>query len=323
MYLDQILAASPGTPLIAKSALAIAHWEAALAAATVGPDTRAWPSPPLTTLAHWLETRWESARAAGSPAHDRSLLSAAQALRLWQRIIEESPESAGLISPARVAVAARSARRALLDHGLSVAALRPGRDSGDSEAFLRWHRRFEETLDANGWIDRESLLFRLNRLPVESQAGDILLLDPEAVESPERRRLHELWGASGRRIASLIPRTANATPELLLVPDFADELREACEWAARCIDLQADTRVAVVVPNLDTEGGAVERVFVDRLGQSRVSSDAACPLRDIGIVGAAVNALQLMSLRADFGTFSRWTPSGPNLTLGTLASQRR
>ena len=309
MYLDQISAAPPGTSLIARSKLAATHWEATLAAASLQRGDRAWTSPSLTTFPRWLADRWEKARVEGGAARDLCLLSTAQAARLWQRVIEESREGASLLSPGRVASWAQRARQTLLDHGVRGDAIRRSQDPGDSGAFERWQGQFDQALDEAGWIDPESLLYRLNRLPVERTAGHVLLLDPDPVESPEHRRWRENWQGRGRGIASVVPDIHNASPRLVLAADVDEELELAAEWSVRLTVANPEARVAVVVADLDGRGAEVEQVFADRHGSTGVSPPAGHPLGTMGIVGAALNALQLLSSRADFGTLSRWLRS--------------
>lgn len=322
MYLDQISAAPPDTVLIARNKLAASHWEAELAAAALQRGDRAWTRPRLTTFPRWLADRWESARLSGSAAHDRCLLSTGQAARLWQRIIEESPEGASLLSPGRAASWAQQARQALMDHGVRGSATSRSRDAGDSGAFERWQRQFDEALDEAGWIDPESLFYELNRLPVEPTGGDVLLLDPEPVETPERRRWRQQWRASGLGIAAVVPDAHHANPRLVLAADPEEELELAADWAERLTVENPRGRVAVVIADLDARSAEVEQVFADRLGAAAVSPPAGRPLGATGIVAAAVNALQLLSPRADFGTLSRWLRS-PFFESADLDRQRQ
>jgi probable DNA repair protein len=309
MYLDQMSATPGGTSLIARSNLAANHWEATLAAAALRRGDRAWSSPALTTFPRWLGERWERARRSGSAAHDRCQLSAGQAARLWQRIIEESSEGASLLSPARVASWAQQARRTLLDHGIQGDSALRAQDPGDSGAFLRWQRQFDRALDDAGWIDPESLLYRLNRLPLERTAGNVLLLDPDPAELPERRRWRENWRAMGLGVASLVPDIHDTSPRLVLAGDPEDELELAAEWALRLTVDDPRGRVAVVIADLDARSAEAEQVFADRFGAAGVTAPAGHPLGATGIVGAARNALELLSSRADFGTLSRWLRS--------------
>jgi exodeoxyribonuclease-5 len=309
MYLDQITSATPGTALIARSSLAASQWEAALAEPLLERSERAWASPLLSTLPQWLADRWERGRLSGSSAHERCVLSTAQSMRLWQRVIEESPEGAELISPAHVAGWAALARQTLLDLGLAGGGSLEAGDSDDIAAFERWNRRFDAALDAAGWIDPASLLFRLNRLPVGNDATDILLLDPEPVDPPELRRLRDRWRSAGLGISSLVPEADHAIPRLLLAADAEDELRQAALWCERILGQNSHARVAVVVPALDALSADVERVFADRLGPGLVSNPVGSPLADSGIIGAALSMLLLLSPRADFGTLSRWLRS--------------
>jgi probable DNA repair protein len=230
-------------------------------------------------------------------------------MRLWQRVIEESPEGTGLISPAHVAGWAALARQTLLDLGLPGGVPARVPDSDDSAAFGRWSRQFDAALDAAGWIDPASLLFRLNRLPIGKDATGVLLLDPEPDASPERQRLRDYWQSAGLAFAGLVPETGNTAPRLQLTADTEDELQQAALWCERIIGQHPRARVAVVVPGLDVRSAEVERVFSDRLGQDLVTNTIGTRPGDTGIIGAALSVLLLVSTRADFGSLSRWLRS--------------
>jgi hypothetical protein len=98
MYLDRITSAAPETCLIVRDSFAQRLWEAVLYER--GQDCRrsAWPSEPLVTQAHWLRSCRDSAQMAGLIDRSRLLLTAGQTDRLWQRVIDESPEGSALIA---------------------------------------------------------------------------------------------------------------------------------------------------------------------------------------------------------------------------------
>jgi len=63
-----------------------AEFDSALAAS----GQRAWPTPAILPYAGWLAALWETILTHESDAERRTLLSAAQAIALWQRVIEDS-----------------------------------------------------------------------------------------------------------------------------------------------------------------------------------------------------------------------------------------
>ena len=66
-----------------------ARFDAAVAAS----GRRAWPTPTILPYASWLSAAWESVLALEEGADPRTLLSPAQAIALWQRVIEDSGAS--------------------------------------------------------------------------------------------------------------------------------------------------------------------------------------------------------------------------------------
>src|SRR6478736_2109201 len=81
------------------------HAEFDLALAASG--RRAWPTPAILPYAGWLAMLWETLLARDHAAEPRTLLSGAQTLALWQRVIEDS--GAALADPRGAAALAAEA----------------------------------------------------------------------------------------------------------------------------------------------------------------------------------------------------------------------
>lgn len=308
MYLDRISEQHPGTPLIARDSLARQQWVAVIAAIDAPPDSSAWPSRPVLTWSAWLRSCWELADAAGTVSRNRFALSAHQADRLWRKVVEESDIGKTLVGSSGVAHWARLARRRLFEAGLAPASQRGAAWQNDAAVFLDWNRRFERYLDIHDWIDPDALLFRINRLPMDGLAHDVVLLDP-APASAEGQRLVARWHEAGCSISRIEPGGGPAAQTRLITDDPVDELRQAAAWAAQCLEQNSNGLYAVVVPDLEARQDELRTFFGDRLGPDRVGSTSSMPLALISICGAAFNVISLLGPDADFDTLSRWLRS--------------
>jgi probable DNA repair protein len=334
MYLDRISSARAETRRIARDSLAEQQWEAVLSEAELIRGASAWPSQPLSSVTRWLANCFEAAQASGQVDRNRLLLSSNQTDRLWRRVIEESSEGQSLVSSSGVSRWARSARQSLLDCGLAPNRQRGREWRDDAAAFLRWNDSFERLLERNGWVDPDSMLYEINRLPAASIGHDLLLLDLPPLTAAFSR-LQECWRGAGFAIGVVEPDDCQATVDALISRDSRDELDLAVAWAARRLesaaeapaaaaakvgaqvegnthadaDAHARIRLAIVIPDLDVRRDEVERAFVDRLGPARVFSAGRKPIEDIGLFGAALSAIELLSGSADFSVLSRWLRS--------------
>ena len=116
-----------------------------------------------------------------------------------------------------------------------------------------------------------------------------------------RSRSHELASAGGRTLA-----VRSADP--------ADELEAAADWAVSALRERPDARFAIVLPDLDERRAEAARALETRL---RGIPGAEAPYlavsggrADAGpLVGAALNALELLSPDAGFAELGRWLRS--------------
>jgi len=305
MIPDQISRSTDSGYLVAQNALARAQWEIALAAREE-PDSICWPAPGVQSWAEWLGRAWNRATRSGIAVGN--VLSVDQTQWLWQRVIEATPAGAQLIASAGIAQRARQARRELFDWGLEPQAQGGALWQQDRAAFLQFNRAFEEELNKRQWIDPDSLLFRLNRLPPASFAASTCLLDPGSL-SPEQDRLIGHWREAGVEVDVLEPSGHQAEAHGILFADPMSEIAAAADWAADRLETGSSVSLAVVVPDLAQQLDEVEAVFGDRLGADRVYSAVGRPIDRIGIFAAAINALELLGHDSGFEHLSRWLRS--------------
>jgi ATP-dependent helicase/nuclease subunit B len=286
------------TTIVVATALAAQQWELHLSADALGSGARAWETPPLKSYAAWLDELWLEQSGDRGPT-----LSVNQSLALWRRVIAESAESRDLIGHAGAAEWAAAAWRLLQRWQLDPAAQRAGAEQVDYRVFLRWCRTYRAWLDAHGFIDRAEVEAAL--APVIAPGGRLVIADLND-PFPSRTALLGELAARGTAIETLTAPAVAGIRFAARLADAADELRAAFAWATRRLDANHESRVALVVGASGRRGPEIER-FAGEL-------PAACWIEGRTIaaeptIGAAVDALALVSAHTPYATFGRWLRS--------------
>ena len=115
----------------------------------------AWTAPSIVFHLNW---QWQ---VAGCLRLNDKTLNSGQALRLWERAVEEegqSLEGGGLLRVTEAARGAAQAHQLLCEYN---ADFRPEEGGEDHRAFLRWRRRWQELCRAGGWDDPARVAGRL------------------------------------------------------------------------------------------------------------------------------------------------------------------
>ncbi len=253
---------------------------------------------------------WETERAAADPM----LLSPGQSRALWRQVVAASPESDGLLGAAGPARWAEQAWRMALAFGLDLGAAAASEAGTDFSAFARWAAAYRARLDASHWID-DSLLDGMLAQRARRAPPVILLADLEP--TPAQRAVFARLAGAGSRIDELAPRPVNGRAVALRCTDPRAELEAAAEWAARTCARDPGACCAVVVPDLGARSVEVRRIFRDALaalagidadGHLFVAAErSSADLRPL--LGAILNALELVTPAAGFATLSRWLRS--------------
>jgi probable DNA repair protein len=300
--------------IIVASRLAAEQWELHLAAPLLARKAAAWPAPPVLTYGAWLERLWSANRRADSAA----LLRPSQSAALWREVIGASPEGPTLIGTAGVAAWAEDAHRKIAAWGIARERLSTRDADGDFAAFLRWRRRYLERLEGEDWIDGAGLEAALaGRMPALAGAtgfaprtAGAVRLAPPLEATPAARRLFDVLAAAGIRIEPQSHPAAPARAVRVQASDSSAEIAAAAGWAARRLEQSPTGRFAVVVPRLRDRAPEVRRVFAAVCGEGAAESvclasgNAAQEMRPL--IGAALNALELLSPRGTFVELSRW-----------------
>ena len=289
-----------GAAILVADGLAARQWEVWLARAQDPGAPAAWRSPRILPYGVWAEQLWA---AYGSGA---LVLSRAQSLALWRTTIGASREAANLIGLEGPAEWAAEAQRTLRHWQLDPNTLQAGRAEPDFRAFLDWQRDYREQLHARGWIDDGELAVALPALgdvpPTTLILGDGLDLTP--AQSALLARLVQ----GGSRVERREPGGGAAAARRIELADPGAELAAAAAWARQRLARAPAARLAVVVPDIAQRRLEVERIFKAALPEHAFWHRAATA-GDEPLVGAALNAVELVTPRATFATLSRWLRS--------------
>ncbi len=302
---------------MATDGVAARQFEAHLAQRQLAEGRTAWTGPAVLSYRAWTRALWTQHR-----SHDgRQLLTAGQVQALWRRIIEQSPISNRLIGSQNVVRWAIDAAQRLRDWQVDVEQPRPGGEDQEFASFIEWANDYRSLLNDAGWLDpgeaevllrnsTEALQIGTNRTTIWSD------FDP----MPGQRRLGERLKRDGYRFGSWQPEEVNERCHRLGLANSTEELQAAGRWAARKLSADPNRRLAIVVPNLTRRRTEISRILDDALGpgdRAYLGYDTTPaffgidgePADDSPMIGSALTALELLSPRGRFTTFSRWLRS--------------
>ncbi len=294
--------ASPERRLIVVAdGLAARQWELYLAAAQIVAGSPAWVTPEIVPYATWLDGLW----LAGAESHSAPL-TPGQSRALWRRVIAESREAGDLIGHAGVAEWAAAAWDLLHRWRIAPDAERAGTGQLDYRAFLSWCRNYRERLDAHAWIDRAELEKHLATGPPRNIPPAVMADFAES--HPARDALLKNLENAGATIEHETGPIVRARRRAVRLADAVDELQAALVFARRIVTATPNARVAVVVAGLADRQSEVARLIGATFGESGGVPvwNGGQPLGHDAAIGAAFNALTLLSARTQYAAFGRW-----------------
>jgi len=281
------------------------HAEFDLALAASG--QRAWPTAAILPYAGWLATLWESLLARDTAAEPRTLLSTAQALALWQRVIEDS--GAALADPRGAAALASEAWSHVHAWGAGGESWRSWRQPGDQQdpsLFAAWADAYLARTRRLGVVDivQAADAIAARAAMIGSESPPILLVGFIEL-TPQQTRLFaalQQAGATLREVDSLPAREARVSRTTAATP--RDEIATALGWARAIALERPGARIGLVIEDLAGRRNDVLALAQDILdpasilpGQSRSGApfemSLGVRLAQVPLVGAALDLIAL------------------------------
>jgi ATP-dependent helicase/nuclease subunit B len=262
-----------------------------------------WRTPRIRDFSSWLREQ-HLRRQSTDPAALR-LLNEIEERELWRAIVLDSKLGESFLEPAGAAIAARRARRAMVEHGIPLAKL-AAYSTDESNALLDWIRGFDRRCRALGCVSSDELLQTFAEAP-----------EPVSwVESPAWRPVARRWLERHARVL-VRPTEAPAAVACAIfdAPDPDTELAAIADWARSGLQSNSSFRAWVCVPDLSARRAEVLDAFDAALAPQRFSLSGTAgvaayalaggaPLADYASVRIALETLSLAHGVVPFERFS-------------------
>ncbi len=220
-----------------------------------------WATARLLPFDAWLESQWRDA--AATRPELPGLLHPAAAEWLWrQRAARDAP---GLIDPAELAARARASWIRLRSYGGDIAGIERWPLTRDQQAFLAWAKAVEaELADRNvrDPLDLARVIVEMHALPAP---GPPLLLTGFRRLPPAQSMLVAALRELGWSVEIDEPATAVAGTWQYAAADPEAEQGAALAWIRTRLELKPDGIHGLIVPDLSSRRGAVERALAAAL----------------------------------------------------------
>lgn len=280
------------------------HFQHRYAQHMEGQGQTTWTTPDVVAWDHWLTEMWQEARDFAQTF--QRLLRPHQEKALWERVIQEAPETADLLQVAGAAEAARKAWVSLHEWQVDL----PHQPAGaDEEAFRRWRTEVVQKLSDNGWVtlaevpDQLVALFRNGAL---TPPKAYLLAGFDEV-TPQQEALLAALRELGVEVPPPAPLTDGSAGTLHRLPltDSQAEAEVAADWARQQLEAGAHGSIGIVAPTLHQCRDQLARALTDALhpdaarwgrppDKPAFNLSLGRPLLDYPVVHTAFQALDLL-----------------------------
>lgn len=246
-----------------------------------------WETPDILSYTAWLGRIYDQVRYLPDKDFSGSLkirLSPAQEQYVWGQVINESESANVLLKIPETAKAAARAWEICKQWDLSYRELSQAPPE-ETLAFLGWANAFEQKCRDNNWLDSATLaenvmqLFESGHISVPGQ----LILAGFDEFSPQQAALIKALENRGSQAFFL------AEPEILSVvrrcelPDTQAEVTAAGQWAKDRLEKDPNSRIGVIVQDINALRPDLVRIFDDVLHPSMVLSSQVTQKRAYNI----------------------------------------
>ncbi|MFY9328664.1 MAG: PD-(D/E)XK nuclease family protein [Georgfuchsia sp.] len=246
--------------------------------ARVAAGETSWATLNTSTVAQWFAQLGEAAllRGVNDPLLSPRVLDAFQEAVLWEEVIAESiPDYASsFFDVPGMAATAMEANALMVVWGVVPFG---GESEEETQAFLRWLRRFHERCNEQGLIEvvrwHEALLALVERGAAELPS-EVYFAGFDNI-TPQEQRLKQILVQHGVQVSEWL--FADGLPESICVRMLADpdsERGAVAQWSAAQLARNPAVRLGIVVPNLGSARDRLEAALDDSLHPSLL-----CPAR--------------------------------------------
>jgi probable DNA repair protein len=200
----------------------------------------------------WLERWFIDDRRAGRIAG--RWVSQRFAALVWRRLIDEDPLTSRLVSADGLARAGQQSWRRLHAYAIPLSALTDS-DSVETRAFARWANRYADWLRGQRATDADTVA---DVLHAERLSGALRLVGFDTL-TPQQSALIERLRGAGITVEGDPVASTRGSVMRVECDDRRAELEAAARWAAARLDRNADSKLAIIVPELAARSESVRR----------------------------------------------------------------
>ena len=275
-----------------------------------------WPSPDLLPWSRWLARCREEQLLATAAPDAPLLLTEAQELLLWERVIQASAAGHALLQVPATARRAREAAERLLAWRLDEARLAAAGQNEDSQAFLHWWREVRQQCRREHWLLPAQLPDALFDATTTAPVPARLLVAGFDELNPQQVHLFERLQAAGTEVEWCALEALPAQPRLLACADARAEALCAARWARARLEADPRARIAIVVPDLAAQRAGLLQALDSVLAAPALQPgewqaprpynlSLGLPLSDQALVQCAFDGLALLERETGLDGISR------------------
>ena len=221
-----------------------------------------WETPNILSWSAWQQQAWDESLI-HCDTEKRTLLNSHQALLVWQDTIERSVEANALLQLHQVACRAQEAWLLMHQWQLSRAEINLSFSGEDNKVFLRWASTYEKYCKQHHWQDTARLPDELShhfQSGIYSPPPRMLLLGFDEL-TPQQQSLFAVMKETGCEFDPIDDYSPARQMRRCSYQDGDRELTEAAKWCLMRYTEAPESRIAVIVSDLEQQRDKVQRIF--------------------------------------------------------------
>lgn len=257
---------------------------------------RSWTTPDIPALPAFLDRLWREWLYSPGGGSAPVLLSGVQEQAVWEGILGGPSGEYPLLDVPGTARRASEAWKIAHDYGLPI---RGGefQASDDCQAFLGWAREYEQTCRDNRWLDRATLPAFLTKRIAGGEIKPPARIFYAGFDelTPHESALFNILNALPVEPVHRRPRQR----DMWILPDARHEMEAAAAWARKALENGATARIGVVIPDLQEQRCAAQRIFQQALDPRPFAAPSAAfhislgpPLSQYPVIHAGLTILE-------------------------------
>ena len=193
----------------------------------------------------------------------QTLLNRTQEHAVWRTVLEADAQLSSLRTVDSLAEMAAEAWRLLCSYE-GQRRLRGAGGSSDARSFQRWAGVFEQVCRTERFLAQAQLEDAL-RVALEAghlalPAGGVVLVGFDTM-TPAQTRFVEALRTAGVDVKAECPVVDGSSRILVNATDEREELAIAARWVRQYLEEHSESKIAVIVPGLETQRREIDRVF--------------------------------------------------------------